>query len=290
MWARDGHSAEEPCHVPTVSPGPYLWGHLARVHGMLQELGAGLEELPGRQVVGTTGTEWHQQGRCGAGDRMLGDREMGSTWGRRQDTGGHRHGEHTGQGTHGARDRTWDAATQRRGEHMGQRDRMPWDRAQGRHVEGDKDTGGPLGMWAEGWCGPMAPHSLEQDGDPLQCGCHAVHLLLVQGRGLGRARGWEHPTWGWGRSAWGWGPTPGWRHPAPCGPLLASHPSTSPTGSSLPMPRPGPARATAVPTGPSPSPVPAPSWLWVPVPSPVLESESLPWGGLSSIPGSRSMS
>lgn len=129
-------------------------------------------------------------------------------WGRRQDTGGHGHGEQMGQGTQRARDRTpghgmplhrdMESTWGRRGcqGHTGQWDRMPQERSQGRHVAGDEDPGGPLGMQVEQWCGPTAPHSLEQDGDPLQRGRHAVHFLLVQGRGLGRARGWGHPTQG----------------------------------------------------------------------------------------------
>lgn len=60
------------CVPSAVSPGWYLRWHLARVHGTLQELGAGIKELPGSQVMGAVGTEQHQQGEGTWGTGMMG--------------------------------------------------------------------------------------------------------------------------------------------------------------------------------------------------------------------------
>lgn len=63
MDVGEGYTPSCPQCVPNaVSPGWYLRWHLARVHGTLQELGAGIKELPGRQVMGAAGTEQCQQG------------------------------------------------------------------------------------------------------------------------------------------------------------------------------------------------------------------------------------
>lgn len=287
MRARDGHAAEEPCHIPTASPGQYLRGHLARVQGTLQELGAGLEELPGRQVVGAAGTEWHQQGegRCGAGGRTLGDTDMGSRWGRghrgpgtgHQDMGCHCTGTWRAHGAgEGARD-TQGSGTgcHRRGHRGGM-----W--------RGMRTLGDPWGCrWSSG-VAPRLPTHLNR----MEILFSVAAMLYTSSSS--RDEAWAGP---------GVGDTP---HKVRDAPRRVRDPRQA-GDTLLPMvPCQLPSQHLPDWLFPTDAPsLPAPlmslqvlvpilslvlSCLQVPVPSPILESESLSWSGPSNIPGFRSMS
>lgn len=222
-------------------------------------------------------------------------------WGRRQDAGGHRHGEQMGQGTQRARDRT-----PGRGMPLHRDMESTWGRR-----EGARDTqGSGTGCHRRGhrggtWRGTRTP------GDPwghrrssgvaprLPTHLNRMEILfsvaaMLYTSSSSRDEAWAGP---------GVGDTPRRVRDAPRGvrdprqaedTLLPMVPCQLPN-QHLPD-RLFPADAPSLPAPPLSLQVlvpllsPALSCLRVPVPSPILESESLSWSGPSNIPGFRSMS
>lgn len=234
---------------------------------------SGISRADVGQETGCWGTgRW---GAHGAGGRTLGDTDMGSTRGK----------GHTGQGTghgmplHSDVESTWGRGTGCHG--TGHRGGM-W--------RGTRTLGDPWGCGRRGGVVPWLPTHLNRTEILF-----SVAAMLYTSSSS-RDEAWAGP--GVGNTPHGVGDAlRGVGDPRRAGDTLLPAvpcwlPTPAPPRPALPCRCPGPARPGPPLSLQVPVPLlsPAPSWLWVPVPSPVLESESLPWGGLSSIPGSRSMS